>query len=84
MANERKTAKDFVHETSNIDRHAFDGRRHSFISMIFAAVNDDATLSGLQQNVCSKRINEVDIVNSSEGELTEVALNIATFINTCH
>ncbi|MFA6535883.1 MAG: hypothetical protein WC250_01260 [Candidatus Paceibacterota bacterium] len=81
----RKTAKTYLHEVSEIDRHADFGRRHSFVSLIFAGVNDDASLNELQQNLCDKRINEAYSKHASdEATLTEAAMNIATFLNTCH
>ncbi len=84
MANTSKKAKDYVHEMSEVDRHAFNGRRHSFLSLIFAGVNEDSVLSGLQQNLCNKRISGVNIATGSEEYLAEVAMSIAGFMNTCH
>ncbi len=81
-----KLAKDFIHEFSEIDRHADFGNRHSFMSLIFAGVNESASLNDLQRNLCKKRISEAwnEVRDKSEGDKAKEAMNIACFINTCH
>ncbi len=81
-----KPAKDFVHEFSEIGRHDDFGNRFSFMSLIFAGVNDSASLNELQQNFCAKRMSEAwqEVREKSEGDKARAAMDIATYINSCH
>jgi len=76
-------AKKFLSEVSDKARHMDGGLRHSFISLIVSGVNDDATLNESQQHLTEKRVNGA--YNSSATEdTTKMAMEIATYINTCH
>ncbi len=84
----RRQAKEFLTNRSNLARHAHNGNRHHFFSTIYAAVNDSATLNDLQQSVAALLIeetyNEVDQTDVDENFRRRRAVEIATYLNSCH
>ncbi len=76
-------AKKFLSEVSDKARHMDDGLHHSFISLIVSGVNDDATLNEFQQRLTEKRVNGAYNRSATE-DTTKMAMEIATYINTCH
>jgi len=80
-------AKDLLSQITEDDRHSDNGLRHSFISLIFSAINDSAELNDSQQSmVRGWIIDEYQRVKRNSTEIFEErrpVMTIATFINTC-
>jgi hypothetical protein len=83
MPSEKMKADRFLANMADLCAHS-ENRRRMFVIFLREGVNENAQLDASQQRFVARRVNDVCVGEVGDSLDSKYAMEIASYINTCH